>query len=68
MPTVILKCKIRLFHDLKNAGLPSILAVNFRAIISCLERKRAIVTTTDDIVRPKRLSCINPMILEWLKI
>ena len=29
-------------------------------------QKRAIVTPRDDIVRPKRLCCINLMILEWL--
>ena len=29
-------------------------------------QKRAIVTPTDDIVRPKRLCCMNLVTLEWL--
>ena len=68
MPTVLLKCQIRLLHDLKNAGyLLSILAVCFGATHSIVfGQKRAIVTPTDDIVRPKRTSCIGLMILQWL--
>ena len=38
MPTVILKCQSSLLYDLKHC-LPSILAVNFGAIILCLDRK-----------------------------
>ena len=40
MSAVILKCQIRLFRGLKNAGyLCSTLAVGFGTIISCLDRK-----------------------------
>ena len=65
MPTVILKCQIRLFHDLKNAGYLAFL-LWFLELQSRVWTERAIVTPTDDIVRPKSLCYINLMILEWL--
>ena len=67
MPNGILKCQIGLFHSLKNAGyLKQHSCCGFWSYNVVFGQKKAMVTPTDDIVRPQRLCCITLMILEWL--
>ena len=67
MPTVILKCQIRLFHDLNNAGyILGIFAVGFGTTISCLDRNGQQLDPTNDILKPKRLFCMDLIMLKWL--
>ena len=65
IPKGILKCQIGLFHSFKNTGCPAFL-LWFLELQCRVWTKKAIVTPTDDMVRPQRLCCITLMILEWL--